>query len=212
VNNNLFSHIYIQTGWEGSGLTNSATGLSLDSGTPSSDCFGNTFINTLILHGHIGVYLGNSDNNTFLYTQMYSNAANTPKLNGFVPDVYCTTNCRLANFIHLLGFIQCVNGASANVSFFDAEDISNGGPSGPFVPPVYVDSTSYLTLTNSNNTGFFPRGTWWYSKGSTTGHIYSIFVDDNYYSPIGGKGNPTNDLYFQSPARNSGNPVALASL
>jgi hypothetical protein len=97
------------------------------------------------------------------------------------------------------------------VSFFDAEDISNG-PSGPFVPPVYVDSTSYLTLTNSDNAGFFPRGTWWYSKGSTTGHIYSIFVDDNYYSPIGGAGSPTNDLYFQSPARNSGNPVALATL
>lgn len=212
IEGNLFSHIYVETGWENSGLTNTAIGVSLDSTTVTTDCFGNSFINLFILHSYIGLYLGNSDNNTFLYVQNYSNSSNTPKINGYIPDIYCTTNCRQNDLKHILGFIQAVNGASVSVSFFDAEDISNPPGTGPYVPPIYVDPTSYLTVTNSDNAGFFPRGTWWYSKGSTVGHIYSIFVDDNFYSPIGGRGSPTNDMYFQSPARNSGNPVSLASL
>jgi len=175
------------------------------------DSFENTFTNLFILHNHIGLYLGNCDNNSFYNVQVYSNVSTIVKINGQPGDVYCTTNCRINRIYSMAGYVQCVNGASMAVMSMDPVDASNG-PGGPFLPPAYVDSTSYLTITNVDGNGFYPRGTWWYSKGTTATHTFSIFTDDSYYSPIGGAGSQTNDLYFSSPARSSGVPVALATL
>ncbi len=205
VNNNQFGTIF-------SNVLNSTTAIAVRlTGAVDDDCFENTFTNLFALHNHIGLYLGNSDNNSFYNVQVYSNASTIVKINGQPGDVYCTTQCRINRIYSMAGYVQCVNGASMAVYSMDPVDASNGA-GGPFVPPAYVDSTSFLTITNVDGNGFYPRGTWWYSKGIGAGHTFAVFTDDSYYSPIGGAGSPTNDLYFQSPVKNSGNPVSLSSL
>jgi hypothetical protein len=190
--------------------TSFAIGLRLDSSaSDGSDAFGNTFGNIFIAHNYIGIYLGNCDNNTFTYAQTY-HPPGAPTTGGQPQDCYATANSRQNRFFGYLGTMVAVNAADVYVASADAEDASNG-PSGTHVPPVYCDSTSFVMWTNTTNVGFYPRGTWYYSNGTSVGHVNAIYSDDCFYSP-NGNGSQTYDLYIQSKNLNSGNPLRASRI
>lgn len=198
-----------------------AIGLRLDTtsaAAAASDCFGNTLCNLFVVHNYIGIYLGNCDNNTFLYAQTY-HSPGAPTTGGMYNDLYATSGppgspvgavARQIRLFGFLGWAVVLNGADISVHSADAEDASNG-PSGTHAPPIYVDGSSFAVWTNDTNWGFYPRGTWYYNKGTGVGNVNAIYTDDNFYSP-NGNGLQTGDLYIQSKNLNSGNPLRASRI
>lgn len=202
-------------------VTNSSTGVGVrmaGSADGANDADMNHFAGLVILHNFKGLLLQQCDNNSFYDVLIYSNPATVPFINGVQPDVICDGTISsgitsVGNSIyHLAGNIQCINGAACAVYGLDCVDAF---PGSPYYPPVHVDGTSYLTVINTDGQGFVPRGTYWYTKNGGAGRAtptYSLFIDDNFYSPIGGMGGQTNDMYVRTPAVNSGNPLKFSRI
>lgn len=201
-NNCTFDNINIDVGtlyWQAYNGTHllspcTAVGIRCDSSSGTADAFCNAFSNISIVHNYVGVWLGNSDNNSFtdVHCYGYPNSIGADGALSFTwsgsawvkvsgnpqRGVYVTTDSRINRFFGLASHLTiATSNGQASVDDFDFIDDTT-----TIQDVVSVGTGGELRLTNScsvSGTRVNAGTYYWSPSGTNTTPLSTTYADSD---------------------------------